>query len=145
MYYMYLLDANILRHFGEGHPTLRLHLEKIPWSNIALPSVVVAEVLQGRSSFALKAPPPKAPLAHSLLLQTFKLLNTFNVALFDEKCSDALIRLRKKHKGHKRYANMMIAAIAITGNHIVVTRNQRHFMKYLLKNQLANWIDEKPK
>jgi len=142
---MYLLDANILRDFGEGNPTLRLHLEKIPWSNIALLSVVVAEVLLGRSSFALKAPPLKAPLAHSLLLHTYKFLNTFNVAILDDKCSDILIQLRKKHKDHKRYADMMIAAIAIAGNHIVITRNQRHFVKFLPKKQLANWINEKPK
>jgi hypothetical protein len=37
---MYLWDSNILRHFGEGHPTLRLYLEQISWSEIALPSVV---------------------------------------------------------------------------------------------------------
>lgn len=54
---MYLWDANILRHFGQGHPTLRLHLSRIPWSEIALPSVVVAEVLRGRCDFALQAAP----------------------------------------------------------------------------------------
>jgi len=70
---MYLLDSNILRHFGEGHPILRLHLDRVPWSEIASFSVVVAEVLQRRSSFALKASPLKAPYAHSLLLQTFQL------------------------------------------------------------------------
>ena len=142
---MYLLDSNILRHFGEGHPTLRLHLQRTPWSEIALPSVVVAEILQGRSSFALKASPLKAPLAHSLLLKTYQFLNQFNIILFDNRCANAMIELQKKHKAHKRYADMMIAAIAISGKHIVVTRNQKHFTKLLTKNQLVNWIDEKPK
>jgi predicted nucleic acid-binding protein len=71
---MYLLDSNIIRHFGEGHPILLLHLERTPWSEIALPSVVVAEVMRGRSDFALKALPSEAPLAHSLLLKTFHFL-----------------------------------------------------------------------
>jgi len=61
---MYLWDANILRAFGQGHATLRLHLLRVPWSEIALPSVVVAEVLRGRCDFAARAPPAEAPLAH---------------------------------------------------------------------------------
>ncbi len=52
---MFLWDANILRHFGDGHPMLYLYLQIIPWKKIALPSVVVAEVLRGRCEFALKA------------------------------------------------------------------------------------------
>jgi predicted nucleic acid-binding protein len=60
---MYLWDANILRAFGQGHATLRLYLLRVPWAEIALPSVVVAEVLRGRCEFALKATPAAAPLA----------------------------------------------------------------------------------
>jgi hypothetical protein len=41
---MYLWDANILRAFGQGHATLRSYLLRVPWSEIALPTVVVAEV-----------------------------------------------------------------------------------------------------
>lgn len=65
---MYLWDTNILRHFGEGHPILKLYLQRVPWSEIALPSVVVAEVLRGWCEFALKATPSRAPFAHRLLL-----------------------------------------------------------------------------
>jgi hypothetical protein len=54
---MYLWGANILRAFGQGHATLRLHLLCLPWSEIALPLVVVAEVLRGQCDFALKATP----------------------------------------------------------------------------------------
>jgi predicted nucleic acid-binding protein len=45
---MYLWDANILRHYGEDHPILRLHVQRVSWAEIAIPSVVVAEVLRGR-------------------------------------------------------------------------------------------------
>jgi len=54
---MYLWDANIVRYFGQGHLTLRLHLLRVPWAEIALPLVVEAEVLRGRCDFALKASP----------------------------------------------------------------------------------------
>ena len=142
---MYLWDANILRHFGDGHPTLRLHLAQVAWGEIALPSVVVAEVLRGRCDFALIASLSEAPLAHRLLLRTQQLFNQFNVIVFDASCVDAMRILQKKHKTHKRYADIMIAAMAKAGHHVVVTRNQRHFMKLLPKRHLANWIDEAPR
>ncbi len=141
---MYLLDTNILRHFGEGHSTLQLHLQQVPWSEIALPSIVVAEVLRGWCDFALKAIPTQAPFAHRLLMETQQLLSRFNVVIFDERCVNAMEELQRKYKPHKQHADMMIAAVAIAGNHIVVTRNQKHFARFLPKNQLANWIDEKP-
>ena len=140
---MYLWDTNILRHFGEGHPNLRLHLEKVSWSEIALPSVVVAEVLRGRSEYALKALPEKLPVAHEQLFRTQKFLNRFNVIIFDEECAEALKKLRHKHKAHKRYSDMMIAAMAEAGKHIVVTRNVKDFEKLLPKKYLENWIDER--
>ena len=142
---MYLWDTNILRYFVEGHPTLRLYLERIAWSEIALPSVVVAEVLRGRCEFALKATPSQAPVAHKLLQETRQLLNRFNVVVFDDTCVEAIRTLQKQHKTHKRYADIMIAAIAIARKHIVVTRNQKHFVPLLPKTQIMNWIDEKPR
>ena len=141
---MYLWDSNILRHFGEGHPNIRLHLQKISWSEIAIPSVVLAEVLLGRCDYALKASPEKLSFAHELLMKTRKLLDKFNIIVFDEACTKALEELQRRYKTHKRYADMLIAAMAKAGNHIVVTRNQQHFEKMLPKNRIANWVDEKP-
>lgn len=141
---MYLWDSNILRHFGEGHPVLREHLLRVAWSEIALPSVVVAEVLRGRCDFALKAGPGEAPLAHQRLLETQQLLLKFNVIVFDQACAEAMLKLQQKHKGHKRYADVMIAAMVLAGRHTLVTRNQAHFADLLPAAQLANWIDVPP-
>jgi predicted nucleic acid-binding protein len=141
---MYLWDTNIVRHFGQGHPTLRDHLSRVPWAEIALPSVVVAEVLRGRCEFALKASPAEAPLAHQRLLETQQMLAQFRVVPFDESCAPILSRLRKKHKRRKRYADLMIAAIAEAGGHIVVTRNQDDFVDLLPQSWLVNWIDDEP-
>jgi tRNA(fMet)-specific endonuclease VapC len=141
---MYLWDANIVRHFGQGHPTLRLHLLRVPWSEIALPSVVVAEVLRGRCDFALKASPAEAPLAHQRLLETQQMLSRFRVVVFDEPSAEVMERLRRKHRRRKRYVDLMIAAMAEAGRHIVVTRNQADFVDLLPKAQLVNWIDDPP-
>jgi len=69
---------------------------------------------------------------------------SFYHIVFDDKCAEILEALQQKHKAHKRYADMMIAATAKAGNHIVVTRNVKHFEPLLPKSQIANWIDDKP-
>ena len=141
---MYLWDSDILRHYGEAHPNILLHLQHIKWSEIALPSVFVAEVLRGRCEFALKVTPEQAPLAHKLLIKTKNFLDQFNIIIFDEDCSKALDVLIKRQKTHKRYADFLIAAMAKAGKHVIVTRNIEHFKKLLPESQIANWVDEKP-
>lgn len=141
---MYLWDANILRHFGAGQATLRGHLERVPWAAIALPSVVVAEVLRGRCDFALKATPAEAPLAHQRLRETQALLAQFHVVVFDEACATVMARLRQQHRRRKRYADLMIAAMVLAGQHILVTRNTTDFVDVLPAAQVANWIDDPP-
>ena len=141
---MYLWDANILRAFGQGHATLRLYLLRVPWSEIALPSVVVAEVLRGRCDFALKATPAEAPLAHRRLLDTQQMLSQFQVVVFDAACATVMERLQQRHRRRKRYADLMIAAIVAVGQHILVARNQADFRDVLPRAQLANSIDDPP-
>ena len=139
---MRLWDSNILRHYGEGNENLAKHLRQTSFSEIALPSVVVAEVLRGRCEYALKAAPEQSPIAHKLLLQTLELINSFRIAAFDEKSAEKMRELQKKFSSKKRYADLMIAAMALAGNHIVVTRNIKHFADILPAQQLENWIDE---
>ena len=142
---MYLWDTNILTHYVNGNATLRAHLQRTPWTQIALPSVVVAEALRGRSDFAVKAEAAQLPLAHQLLRDTQKLLDTFQVVLFDDACVSVLLQLQARHRAHKRYADLMIAAIALASNHTVVTRNVRHFADLLPPQRIANWIDDSPR
>ena len=141
---MYLWDANIVRAFGKGHATLRSYLLLVPWSEIALPSVVIAKVLRGRCDFALKATPAEAPLAHQRLLDTQQMLSQFQVVVFDAACATVMERLRQRHRRRQRYADLMIAAIVAAGQHVLVTRNQADFSDVLPQAQLANWIDDPP-
>jgi predicted nucleic acid-binding protein len=141
---MYLWDANILQHFGQGHATIRLYLLRVPWAEITLPSVVVAAVLRGRCAFALKATPAEAPLAHQCLLHTQQMLAQLHIVVFDVACASVMERLRQQHRQPKRYADLMIAAMVIAGQHILVTRNHADFVDVLPATQLANGIDNPP-
>ncbi len=133
----------MVRAFGNKKLLILLeHVKRVSHSDIALPSVVVAEILGGRCDFARKASPEEAPWAHRQLLETQKLLAEFKVIVFDERCADLLKQLKQQHKAHKRYADMMIAAMAKAGNHIVVTRNTKDFKLFLPNHQLANWIND---
>jgi predicted nucleic acid-binding protein len=121
-----------------------LYLLRVPWAEIALPSVVVAEVLRGRCDYALKATPADVLLAHQRLLDTQQMLAQFHIVVFDAACATVMARLRQQHRRRKRYADLMIAAMVIAGQHILVTRNQADFVAVLPPAQLANWIDDPP-
>lgn len=141
---MYLWDTNILRAFAQGNVILTQHLARITLSEMALPSVVVAEALQGRCDAALKAAPPDAELAHERLRETQQLLRRFPIVWFDSSSATMLERLRQQQRRSKRYADLMIAATVLAGRHTLVTRNQRDFADLIPKGQLINWIDIPP-
>ena len=109
-----------------------------------MPSVVVAEVLRGRCEFSLKATPDQVPHAYRLLFDTMAMLQTFDIALFDEECARIVADIRTQVSVRKRYVDVMIAAIAISTHKTLVTRNKRHFTDLLPPNQIVNWIDDRP-
>jgi predicted nucleic acid-binding protein len=141
---MYLWDAHILRAFGQGHATLRSYLLRVPWSEIALPSVVVAEVLRGRCDFALRATPAEAPLAHQRLLYMQQRLSQLQIVVYAAACATVMEDLRQRHRRRKRHADLMIAASAAAGQHVLVTRNQGDFSDGLPQRQLTNGSDDPP-
>jgi len=105
----------------------------------------VAELWRGRAEFALKATPQQVVWAHEQLWKTYDLIAKFKILLLDEAARDEFDKLLKKFKSKKRYADVMIAAMALAGQHVVVTRHTKHFADLLPPAQLANWIDEPPR
>jgi len=49
-------------------------------------------------------------------------------------------RLRQQHRQRKRYADHMIAAMAVAGQYILVTRTHANIVDVLLPGQLAKCI-----
>ncbi len=138
----FLWDSNILRHYVDGHPRLLQNLRKVPRHNVMLPVIVVAEQLRGRSDALLKADASQLARAQELFRQTQALLNQFQVLYFDEQALAVVTRLKNQLKTRKRYADVLIAAQVITGNHLLITRNTKDFRDILPANRLQNWIDD---
>ena len=88
--------------------------------------------------------PAEAPRAHQRLLDAQQMLAQFQVVVFDGVCATVMERLRQQQRRRKRYADLMIAAMVIAGQHILITRNRADFVDVLPSAQLANWIDDPP-
>jgi len=146
----YFWDTNILTLFGYNpdHTVLSQHIGRVSWGKIFLPSVVVAEAWRGRLRKADAVPrtkPDQAISPHEKLAKTHELLSRFRVVHFDEGAARRLLGLQKMRKYRKKHhADMMIAAMALSNQFILVTRNKKDFADFLPAQQLENWIDNPP-
>jgi predicted nucleic acid-binding protein len=60
----------------------------------------------------------------------------------NEQAIAELTGLRSRMNTRKRYADVVIAAMALAGGDIVVTRNVDDFRDLLPSDQIQNWIDQ---
>jgi predicted nucleic acid-binding protein len=139
----YLWDSNILRHYAAEHPVLQDNLNRVPRHEIRLPIIVYAEQLRGRIEELLKAEPQKLLLAQQHLQITQERLSRFEIVPLNAAAITVVEQLKQRIKAHKRHADLIIAAQAIAGRHILVTRNTAHFRDLLPASQLQNWIDDR--
>lgn len=139
----YLWDSNILRHYTAKHPTLFDNLKRVPSQEILILVIVYAEQLRGRIEGLLKAEPSRLLAAQQYLSATQKLLGSFEILYLDDAALIVAEQLKRSIKTRKRYADLIIAAQAIAGHHILVTRNTSDFQDLLPSLQLQNWIDQR--
>lgn len=138
----YLFDSNILRSYAFNHPTLLRNMSRVEKSQIALPFIVKAEQMRGRYDAITKAEPQRLLQEQERLVEAETLLRVFEVAYLTEEAVSALTTLLQLRRTRKRYADVIIAAIAIANHDIVVTRNVEDFQDLLPAAQIQNWIDQ---
>jgi tRNA(fMet)-specific endonuclease VapC len=131
----YFLDTDIcVEYLRHGTPSLAKKLLSRAPSDIKLPSVVVAELIYGAKKSL------KREQTYSQL-KTF--LNPLEIVPFDERAAECYgdIRVSLELKGNIiGGSDMMIAAIVLSRDSILVTRNTKEFsrVKSLL---IENWMN----
>jgi len=138
----YLLDSNILRYYTAKHPTMTRNLARVPAEQIALPFAVVIEQLRGRFDAYLKAEPENLLREQTRLLAAQQFLSLYQTVYVDEKAVAELVALRQRVSTRKRYADVVIAAMALASGDIVVTRNVDDFRDLLPAAKIQNWVDQ---
>lgn len=137
----YLLDSNILRHYRDQHRTVLDNFAKVDRDETAIPFIVVAEQMRGRYDGILKARPEEILTAQNRLIETEQMIRRFQIAYLDEDAVKRMRELLGRVKAKKRYADVIIAAIALANNCVVVTRNMGDFKDLVPGRQLQNWVD----
>jgi predicted nucleic acid-binding protein len=146
---VWLWDANIVRAYSDrgadGHERVLARGRTVGWSAVGLPIVVVSELLEGRLGYLREAhrlAPRQLIVAFRHLEQTLDVLSAFAVIPFDEAALTVYTR-RRLFPGTMSRNDRLIAAIALAGRHILVTRNVSYFLG-VSGLQVENWIDNEP-
>jgi predicted nucleic acid-binding protein len=114
---------------------------RVPKSDVALPLIVVIEQMRGRYDAILKAEPRNLLKEQERLLAAETLLSEFEIFYLSEEAIKELQDLTQRVKTKKRYADVIIAAMARTARLTVVTRNVEDFKDLLPAARIQNWID----
>lgn len=138
----YLWDSNILRAYTAGHPLLLQNLARVPKTAVALPIIVVVEQMRGRYEALLKAESFNLLREQQRLRATEMLLQEFAVCYVNELAVNELQVLQQRVKTKKRYADIVIAAMARATGFTVVTRNLQDSKDLLPALKIQNWVDQ---
>ncbi len=131
----WILDTDSVSLFQRGNLEIALRLNNIDKSEIAITIVTVEEQIRGRFQAIRRAAPDELVSAYQKLQVTFDSLKSFNVLGFTTEAQDIYTNLiRQKIKVGRQ--DLRIAAIALSVNGILVTRNQRDF------SQVPNFVLE---
>jgi tRNA(fMet)-specific endonuclease VapC len=123
----YLLDTDHLTLHEQGHAPLRQRLAAHSPPALAVSVVTVEESLRGR--LAVLSRPVQGPArvqAYAKFLETVRFFHSINVVGFDEACETRFQDLRSQRL-RVGTQDLKIAATALVGGLIVVTRNRRDF------------------
>ena len=129
----YLLDTCVVSDFVKGETNTLKRLKSVSPSDIFVSSLTVMEIKYG-----LTINPQRAVKIQSLI-QTF--LSSVTILPFGEEEAEQTAKIRSilKAAGTPIGAyDVLIAATALTHNHIVVTSNVREFER-IFGLQIENW------
>jgi tRNA(fMet)-specific endonuclease VapC len=126
---LWILDTDHVSLFQRGHPQIVNRLAEVAPKDISITVITLEEQIRGRFNMIRRAASPsELILAYRNLHITFDSLKTFEILDFSPATS-SIYSFLLKQKIKIGTQDLRIAAIALSVNGILVTRNQRDFAK----------------
>lgn len=126
---LYILDTDHVSLFQRQHPSVVQRIEEVDPDSLVTTIVTVEEQIRGRFNIIKRASKgPKLIQAYAYLQDTIAYFNTIQILPFDQAANAQYEALRKQ-KIRVGTQDLRIAAIALSVNGTVVTRNWRDFQK----------------
>ncbi|MEC4805378.1 MAG: type II toxin-antitoxin system VapC family toxin [Jaaginema sp. PMC 1079.18] len=126
---LYILDTDIVSLFQQQHSPVTQRVNAIASDNLAVTIITMEEQLRGRLHLIRRADSSgKLIAAYARLKLTYDYFSTINVLPFTQDAGERFYQL-KQEKIRIGTQDLRIAAIALSVAGIVVTRNQRDFIK----------------
>jgi tRNA(fMet)-specific endonuclease VapC len=126
---LWILDIDHVSLFQRGHPQIVNRLAEVAPIEISITVITLEEQIRGRFDMIRRAASPsELILAYRNFHITFDSLKTFEILDFSPATS-SIYSFLLKQKIKIGTQDLRIAAIALSVNGILVTRNQRDFAK----------------
>ena len=126
----YILDTDHFTFLQQLHPLVKQRVDAINPENIGVTVVTVEEQMRGWLDAVRQASPSsqanRLVWAYTGLGDALKFLNNFDLLNFDDRAYIRYVGLRSQ-RIRIGTQDLKIAAIALSKNSILVTRNQRDF------------------
>lgn len=124
---LHILDTDHISLFQRGHVQVTAHVRLTPHSDIAITIITAEEQVRGRLARirAAKSEMDRLP-ALRWFRESLGLLRTFNLLDYDTTAASVFASLLQQ-KIRIGTQDLRIAAIALSTNSILVTRNRIHF------------------
>jgi tRNA(fMet)-specific endonuclease VapC len=124
---LYILDSDHLSLYQRGHESLWMYLAIIPPEQIAITIISVEELVRGRLAQIRRAVAPQERVsAYHWFWETLDFLRNFTVLKYDLPAETQFESLRAQ-KIRAGTQDLRIAAISLSQEAILITRNRRDF------------------
>jgi tRNA(fMet)-specific endonuclease VapC len=134
---LWILDTDSVSLFQRGNLEIARHLNSVDASEIAITIITVEEQIRGRFQVIRRAAANDLVSVYEKLQVTFDNLKSFNVLRFTPEAQALYMNLiNQKIKVGRQ--DLRIAAIVLSVNGILVTRNNRDFCQ-VPNLVLDNW------
>jgi len=136
---LYLLDSDHLSLYQRGYEPLRNYFLRIPPDQIFISIISVEELLRGRLAQVRRGTKPEERVqAYYWFSKTIDFLCCFNILEFGTQ-AEAYFQSLSSKKIRIGNQDLKIAAIALSNQAVLVTRNRQDFEQQIPSLEIEDW------